>query len=111
MAEKKAVTEKPNTETIIWSLNHLTLIGFIEERWRKQAVRSNRNSVLRKDLREFQSGKRQGSLDFGLKMVIFPSQIAGGVSEDIQRPEWRMGQTVFRYHKVVRSECSAISAL
>ena len=44
---KRTVTEKPNTETIVWSLGHLTLTRMIEEGKRKQAVYSNWNPVSR----------------------------------------------------------------
>ena len=44
---RRIVTEKPNTETIVWSLGHLTLTRMIEKGRRKQAVYSNWNPVSR----------------------------------------------------------------
>ena len=38
---KRAVTEKPNTESIVWSLGHLTLTRIIENGRRRTAVFSN----------------------------------------------------------------------
>lgn len=44
---RKTVTEKPDTESIVWSLGHLTLARMIEEGRRKQAVYSNWNPISR----------------------------------------------------------------
>jgi transposase len=44
---RRTVTEKPNTETIVWSLGYLTLTRMIEKGRRKQAVYSNWNPVSR----------------------------------------------------------------
>lgn len=42
---RKTVTEKPNTESIVWSLGHLTLTRMIEKGRRKQAIYSNWNPI------------------------------------------------------------------
>ena len=42
---RRTVTEKPNTESIVWSLGHLTLTRIIENGRRKQAVYSNWNPI------------------------------------------------------------------
>ncbi len=42
---RKTVTEKPNTESIVWSLGHLTLIRMITSGCRKGAVYSNWNPI------------------------------------------------------------------
>jgi len=42
---KKTVIEKPNTESIVWSLGHLTLTRMMENGNRKEAVYSNWNPV------------------------------------------------------------------
>jgi transposase len=42
---KRTVTEKPNTESIVWSLGHLTLTRIIENGRRRTAVFSNWDAV------------------------------------------------------------------
>ena len=44
---RRTVTEKPNTESIVWSLGHLTLTRIIDKGRRKQAVYSNWNQISR----------------------------------------------------------------
>ena len=43
----KTVIEKPNTESIVWSLGHLTLTRIIGDEHRKQAIYSNWNPISR----------------------------------------------------------------
>ena len=42
---RKTVTEKPNTESIVWSLGHLTLTRMIASGCRKGAIYSNWNPI------------------------------------------------------------------
>ena len=44
---RKTFTEKPNTESIVWSLGHLTLTRLIEDGERKQEIYSNWNPISR----------------------------------------------------------------
>lgn len=44
---RKTVTEKPNTESIVWSLGHLTLTRIIDRGRRKQPIFSNWNPISR----------------------------------------------------------------
>ena len=47
LGRRRTVTEKPNTESIVWSLGHLTLTRIIDKGRRKQAVYSNWNQISR----------------------------------------------------------------
>ena len=58
---RKTVYEKPNTESIVWSLGHLTLTRVIGDGRRKQAIYSNRNRISREifdNIRADIGGKR-----------------------------------------------------
>lgn len=43
----KTVTEKPNTELIVWSLGHLTLTRMIASGYRKGTIYSNWNPIFK----------------------------------------------------------------
>ena len=47
LGRRRTVTQKPNTEFIVWSLGHLTLTRIIDKGRRKQAVYSNWNQISR----------------------------------------------------------------
>ena len=101
---RKTVTEKLNTESIVWSLGHLTLTRMIEKGHRKQAVYSNLNPISREIVGNIRTDL-EGIPAIPVWKRSFGTAVieASGSGRSMQTRKWQMGQTSFNGHKVARS--------